>query len=169
MKSGFTYIEILVVISLIAILAAGVWVYVGFYKGMKLEAAAEKLSYDIRYAQNQALCTTLWHGINFEVNPVNKYYVYQTDSLADTLIQDPADFASTLVVDLYHKYGVTINSVNLEGGENKVEFDGLGRPYTDHINYGGWVVSAEGTIVLGLQGLTKTITITPVTGKVTIQ
>lgn len=150
-------------IVLIAILSVGAFIYIGFQQGVKLEAAAEKMAADLRYAQSQAMSYTLWHGVSFTGN---SYTVYQTNGTTDTPIDDPAKLGSPLTVNVYAKFGVIISSVDMEGGENKVEFNGLGRPYTD---YSGWVVSQEGTVILSLGSQTKTITITPQTGKVAIQ
>lgn len=153
-------------IAILAILSVGAFIYIGFQQGVKLEAAAEKLAADLRYAQSQAMSYTLWHGVSFELNPTNSYTVYRTNGTTDTPIDDPAKFGSPLTVNVHDKFGVIISSVNLEGGAHKVEFNGLGRPYTD---YSGWIVSQEGVVVLSLGSSTKTITITPQTGKVAIQ
>ena len=165
-QRGLTSIELVIVMVIIVILAGGAFVYVGVMNSMKLDAAAQKLLADIRYAQGQATATTTWYGVLFEPTPTNRYTVYQTNGTTDTPITDPSDFSKTLVVDTNAKFGVAISAVNLEGGANKIEFNGLGRPYTD---YTGYVVSSEGVVSLSIAGLSKTVTIAPLTGKADIQ
>lgn len=165
-QRGLTSIELVIVIAIIVILAGGAFVYIGVMNSMKLDAAAQKLVADIRYAQGQATATTTWHGVLFEPSPTNRYTVYQTNGTTDSPINDPSDFSKTLIVNTYDKFGVSIAGATLEGNANKIEFNGLGRPYTD---YGGWVVSSEGVVGLTIGGLYKTVRIAPLTGKAEIQ
>jgi len=165
-RQGFTIFELVMVVLIIGVLSVSTMVAIGFIKGFKLTSAAEKLAADIRYAQSQAMSKTLWEGISFEADPINKYTVYQTDGTINTIEVDPADFSKTLLVDVKQKFDVKIVSYSFEGGGKYVFFNGLGKPY---ITYGGALFTQEATIVLGIDTLTKTITITQNTGKVTIQ
>lgn len=159
-------IEMVIVLAVIVILAVSTNIYIGFIKSIKLQAAADKLAADIRYAQSQAMSKTVWAGVIFNVDPENTYSIYQTDGFIDTIEQDPSNFGQNLTVNTNEKFGVLIKSVNIDGEGNKIEFDGLGIPHTD---YSGYQISWEATVVLGADSLTKTISITPNTGKVTIQ
>ncbi len=159
-------LELMIVLSIAAILAISSFVFVGFMGGVKLQSAAEKLSGDLRYARNQAMLKASWYGVSFETDPKNNYYVYQTDGSIDTIEVDPADYTKTLIVNVNDKFGAVIMGVTLEGGLKKVEFNGLGKPYTD---YYGWSATTESTIVLGIGTETKTVSITPNTGKIDIQ
>ncbi|MFA4967312.1 MAG: GspH/FimT family pseudopilin [Candidatus Margulisiibacteriota bacterium] len=163
---GFTIIEMIIVIAVVAILAVSANVYIGFMKSIKLQAAADKLVADIRYAQSQAMSRTTWMGISFEADPANKYSVYQTDGIDDTLEIDPANFGQNLIVNTNDKFGILIKNINIEGGGSKLAFDGLGAPR--NVPY-GYPISQESTVVLGVDSQTKTISITPSTGKVTEQ
>ncbi|KAF0134134.1 MAG: Uncharacterized protein FD145_890 [Candidatus Saganbacteria bacterium] len=165
-QKGFSLVELVLVLIILIVLAAGSIIYIGFFQGIKLQSAAEKLANDIKYAQNTAVSKTVWYGVKFEVDPVNRYSIYYTDGTTDTLEADPADFSKILSVDTNEKFGAKINSVMLEGGQNQIEFNGLGHPYTDYL---GWVVSNEGSIVLQSGSQTKTIKITPNTGNVVIE
>ena len=165
-NKGFTIFELVIVMLILAIMSVSVFISIGFLRGIKLTSAAEKLAADIRFTQSQALSKVLWEGISFEVTPTNKYYVYQTNGTISTPETDPADFRNSLIINLNDKFGVTINSVTFQGGGTRVVFNGLGKPYSD---YNGTLFTSDGTIVLGLGTLTRTITITKNTGKVTIQ
>ncbi|MBI5699930.1 prepilin-type N-terminal cleavage/methylation domain-containing protein [Candidatus Saganbacteria bacterium] len=165
-RRGFTLIEAASVIVILMILAVGSFVYIGFTNGIKLDAAANKLAADIRYAQSRAMSYTVWHGVIFNVNPTNTYSVYSTDGSTDTVVEDPAKLASNLTVNLNTAYGATINSVSIQEGGNKIEFSPLGAPWTDK---NGMLLSSEAGVVIGLAGQTKTITITQNTGKVNVE
>jgi Tfp pilus assembly protein FimT len=165
-NKGFTIFELVILLLIVAVLSVSTGITIGFIKGFKLTSAAEKLTADIRYAQSQAMSKTLWEGVSFEADPINKYTVYQTNGTLNTIEVDPADFSKTLLIDVGQKFDVKIISYSFEGGGKRVFFNGLGKPY---IAYNGALFTQEATIVLGIDTLTKTITITQNTGKVTIQ
>lgn len=165
-RRGFTTIELAIVIVIVAILSVGSFVFIGFYNGIKLDAAATKLAADIRYAQSQAMSYTVWHGVIFNVNPTNTYSVYSTDGTTDTAVDDPAKFGSNLTVNLNTAFGAAINSVTIQGGGHQIEFSPLGAPWTDK---NGTQISYEASVVLGFGSQTKTITITQNTGKVNVE
>lgn len=165
-RRGFTLIEVATVIVILIILSIGSFVYIGFFNGVKLDAAATKLAADIRYAQSRAMSYTVWHGVSFNVNPTNTYSVYSTDGSTDTTAEDPARLGSDLTVNVNSAFGATINSVSIQEGGNKIEFSPLGAPWTDK---NGMLLSSEAGVVIGLAGQTKIITITPNTGKVNVE
>ena len=162
---GFTVIELVVIIAVIGILSVVGFIALNPYKGIKLEAAARKVAADLQYNRNLALSTAGWYGVSFEVDPSNTYRAYETDGATDTPIENPAQVGKDFVVDLHDYYsGVTINSVNIAGG-NKVEFHPLGTPYDDK---NGSPIATTGIITIGYAGLTRTVQITPNTGRISI-
>lgn len=164
-RNGYSLIETVIVIIILAILSAGIFVYIGFYKSFNLDAASEKLASDIRYAQNLSMSTSTWNGIIFYANPSNVYSVYTTTGTQDTIIADPSDLSKSFTINLSDKFGTTIYYVSIPYG-NKIEFSPLGQPYADKT---GDIISSESTITLTSGSFTKTIRIIKNTGKVTIQ
>jgi len=159
---GYTLIEIVLVIAVISILSVSIFVYINYSKTFNLDAGTSKVAADLRYAQNLSMSTAQFSGVSFEGNT---YFIYTTTGTEDTLVNNPADFGRSLQVDLFHDFGISIASV-LIGGGNKVEFSPLGQPYSDKT---GSILSTESAIILSVGSDTKTITITPNTGKVSIQ
>ncbi|MFA6169234.1 MAG: prepilin-type N-terminal cleavage/methylation domain-containing protein [Candidatus Margulisiibacteriota bacterium] len=164
MKQGFTAIEMLMAMVVIGFLAAYAFLSLNPYPGIKLEAAVKKVAGDLNYTRNLALIMTEWYGITFEADPNNTYTVYKTDGAIDATITDPSGglFAVNINQDFN---GVIISGINIAGGK-KLEFNPLGAPYIDK---NGAAVSAEAIITLSFQGATKTIRITPNTGRIFTQ
>lgn len=163
---GFTVIELVVVMIVMAVLAVAAFVVLDPYKEIKLHAAAEKVAADILYARGLGLSTSKWYGVTFEADPVNRYRVYQIQGASRATIENPADLGKDFVVELYEYYdGVMISAVNIGGG-SQVEFHPRGIPYS---MVGGSPLAVTGTVSLEYGGLTRTIQITPDTGRTKIE
>ncbi|MEO0094172.1 MAG: GspH/FimT family pseudopilin [candidate division WOR-3 bacterium] len=163
---AFTIIELVIVIITVSILAFVSAVAIGnAMKGIQLNNAADKLASDLRYAQTMAQGTGVWYGISIEANPVNQYTIYTTTGTIDTVVQNPAKIGSLFIVNLLNDYRTRISSVEIAGG-NKVEFNPLGIPYSDKLES---AISSEGVITLVIDSTSKTVRITPNTGRVYIQ
>jgi len=164
-RKGFSLIELIIVITVIVILSASIFVYIGAYKKINLDAGASKLASDIRYAQNLAMSTSSWCGISFEVSPQNVYSIYTTTGTIDSLMTDPSDFSRDFTVNTFSKFGISISSVSISGGK-KIEFNPMGQPYADKT---GSILTTDSAITLTLSSSSKVIRITPNTGQVTVQ
>lgn len=163
---AFTLVEMIMVMIIITILSVTAMISLNAMGTVRLDAAAKRMAADIRFARSLALSTSRWYGVSVGVDPSNNYTIYQTDGVTDTPIKDPAALQKDLSINLSNVYnGVVITSVNIGGG-SKVEFHPLGTPYTDK---NGAAISAPGTISLEYGGKSKTITITPNTGKIGVQ
>ncbi|MFC1571385.1 Tfp pilus assembly protein FimT/FimU [Candidatus Margulisiibacteriota bacterium] len=167
MKSqrAFTLIELVMVIALLGILAVASFVAIGSFQSQHLNAAAERVAADLRYAKNLALTKTVWHGVIYNTG-TEVYEIYQTDGTTDTLIKKPEDLNQDFSVDLDNDYdGVGISSADIDSG-SKVEFDPYGVPFTDK---NGNAITSVGIITLSGGGSSVTVRIAPETGRVYIQ
>lgn len=163
-RDGFTLIELVVVLVLMAALSLLTVISFSSYKGVKVEAAAQKIAMDIKYVRYLALSTSKWYGISFEADPINTYTVYETDGSIDTAIEDPAHPGRDFLVDLNEYYeGVLITGANFGGG-TKVEFHPLGTPHTDSL---GPAIATPGSVALESLGITREVYVAPNTGRVT--
>lgn len=166
MRRGFTLVEMIMTLVIAAILSVVVAVAIAnSINAVQLNAAATRLASDLRYAQTSAGSSGSWHGVRFDLSPLNQYTIYSTDGLSDATIENPAKLGAGFVVQLGADNGVSIPSVNISGG-SQVEFSPLGTPYDDkNLN----ALAAEGVITLTRNGSSLTVRITPNTGRINIQ
>lgn len=131
-KSGFTILELVMVILLIAVLAAVAIPRFANVSGVRLGNAAVKIVSDIRYAQNRAATTQ--QRSRFRISSATVYDIYfcaaydsgTCDCTSGWAYATDPGSGGNFRVDLNDDYsGVTISS--LVG--DCVEFDSLGRPY----------------------------------------
>jgi Tfp pilus assembly protein FimT len=165
-RAGFTVFELIVIMIVIAVISIFVFISLNPYKGIRLNAAAQKVAADLLYTRNLALSTAKWYGVSFEVDPINTYGVYETDGTTDAYIENPARLGENFILNLNNYYGgVKIGGVSIAGGK-KVEFSPLGRPYDDRT---GSALVAAGAITIEYAGLTKTVEIAPNTGRINVR
>ena len=160
---GFTFIEIVIVITLVAILAWLAFPSLGALGEMRLDAAARRVASDIRYAQNRAIGSRSVHGVRFDVS-ANRYIVYAGNS-GDAIV-NPANRGQNLVVSfaaLTETRGVTIESASF-GTTPGVTFDYYGVPRDS----AGVDLAAAGRVVLLYQGQRDTVQVAPQTGAVQV-
>jgi prepilin-type N-terminal cleavage/methylation domain-containing protein len=162
-SKGFTLIELVMVLVVVAILARSVTVATNAIKRIQLENAADKVTSDLRYAQYMASSSSVWYGVSFEVTPLNHLYVYTTYATGDSIVADPGKAGATFIVDLSGTYSISINAVTVEGGAKKIEFSPSGSPYRDRT---AAILTAESVVTLSNGVSTKTVRVTPSTGRV---
>lgn len=162
---GFTFIELVIIIVIIGIMALIAIPNFTASGGMKLSGAATMIQTDLRYVQELAMSTNTNCGIIFDVSG-NNYRAYQGDDINNTAVSPLTGSAFLVDFDELSQFkGVNIYSVNL-GGSNIIEFDRLGRPFMVD---GATPISGPNNIItLNASGLTKDLTITTNTGIVTI-
>ena len=154
--TGFTLIELTIVIAIIAILAVVVAVSTG---SSKLIGAANKLMFDIRYAQQLAISRQVSCGVSFD--PANNnYFVY----IGDTSVKatDPHVGGELFLdYDTDREYkGISL--VNTNFGD-LVSFDYLGTP-----NFSSGP-GGQGIITVQDNSHTQTLAIEPQTGRVEVR
>jgi len=159
-KNGFTLIEIVVVIVVMLIIAAAVTFAVittSFGPNM-LDAAASRLIFDLRYAQQLAISRHTSCGILFDPSG-NSYFIYIGDT--STKASDPYTRKSHILnYDTDNEFkGVGLVSTNF--GDD-ISFDYMGTPYGST----GSALSSQGVVTVQHGPDTQTVTIEPNTGRV---
>lgn len=146
---GFTAVEILLTVGLLAILALAAVSLLPSVGSIRLGAAAKQVQSDIEYAQQNAMMTGQTSGVLFVNN--GSYTVYQ--GTFSTPLSSPLTHQDMVITLSTHYPGVSIS------GNYTVEFNDMGSPTTG----GG------GSVTLTNGSTSKILTVTANTGKVTIQ
>lgn len=155
---GFTIIELVIVILAVSILAAYA-VYNWPSTVINIDAQAKQFADDIRLTQSLSMAQTTRYRI--VKTSATTYQILDGAGSAITL--PSGDTTETLSSDL--SFGTWTNLTN-----NLIAFDGKGTPYLDATTP-GTALSAGTTYSITIigSGNMKTITITPITGMVSIQ
>jgi MSHA pilin protein MshC len=153
--AGFTLIELVMVISLIAILATAA-TFINQSNAIVLDAQAKQLASDIRYTQSLAMT----NGQRFYLIKVSST-TYEIRNASDVAQRLPLG-STTMTLNSGITFGTFTNLPN-----NLIAFSGLGAPYTTSTSP-GTALSSTGSMALTKGSYTKTISITPETGKVSV-
>jgi MSHA pilin protein MshC len=148
-QSGFTLIELVMIIVILAIIAAVAIPRMGDVTSMKAAATAEKIKSDIRYAQELAMTRNRSYRVYFNSAPapgsgyavVNDANNNGTWGEAGEFAQDPTGSGNLSVTLNAGDYaGVTASS-----SVNPIEFNSLGRPTggatTITVSPGGYTIT----------------------------
>ena len=155
-QSGFTLVELVIVIILLGILSIGV--YINWPAStINLGGQANQLANDLRYTQ--ALSMTTGSRYRLVIASSNTYQIVNSAGSAIRLAMGN----TTMTLGSGISFGTLTNLPN-----NLVNFDGLGIPYSDTATPGTQLASTA-TIILTAAGENKTISITPQTGRVLVQ
>ena len=156
---GFTLVELLILIVLLAIVAGLALPMLGDSKQLPLREAARLLAADIEFAQNESIA----HGSDtrlIKFDTANEQYWIAPSSTPDTPITDAVRQEPFLVA-----YGtgrasslnlVTIQSVSL-GGDDELRFNAYGSPDQ----------STTASVTLAAGAATITVQVAPGSGEVT--
>jgi MSHA pilin protein MshC len=155
---GFTLVELVMVILLAAIIAYAAFARLPSKGALTIAAQAEQLAADVRYAQ--MLSQT--RGERFCLNlAANSYQLTTAASGCATGAPHSAGYTGSIALD-----GITLSWTNLPA--NYVVFGDVGVPYIDAVTP-GTALAANAVITLSGDGGPKTVTISPVTGRVRVQ
>ncbi len=163
---GFTLIEIIIVVAILAIAALLAVPMFGTAADTQLRTAGNMIAADMEYARSMAISRQQEYRVVF--SSINNSY--EVHDASGTVVADPLNSSSQLSIvfgnDARLKR-VDITAANFDGtADETITFDYLGSPYS-----GSSMATAltSGTISLDAEGFTMTITIEPITGYVTIQ
>lgn len=163
---SFTLIELVVTLTIVAILAATAVPKLATLGTRRLAPAAWQLATHIRFARNLAMtaCRRTW--VEFNVSG-NSYSVYiedpdtpgRSDRILATHPETRGDF--NVILNSGDFDGIEVDTASF-GGRAEVEFDWLGQPY----NGMGSLLASDGTVVLGSDSATRTVRVVAETGMV---
>lgn len=168
-NKGFTFLEIIITVVIIAILAFAAVPRMINTTDMRLGIAKDKVLSDVKYAREYATnhnCMTL---VRFYVN-LDTYAIYENLSGSWQIMNLPGTAESFVVALNTGQYnGVIIKSADFEG-DFEFAFNALGTPYRVIGSSTSSMLTVPGILVLGHGGGPEehTITITPVTGNITL-
>ena len=154
---GFTLIEVLMTIVIVSILAI-----LPFFSmpatSINLDGQAQQLAHDIRYTQSLSMTKSQRYRLQLNTG-TNSYQIVNGAGTAVLL----ASGSTTVTLNTGISFATLTNLPN-----NMIVFDGDGVPYTD-TSIPGTALSANASITLQSSGSSKTVVITPLTGKVNVQ
>lgn len=165
-RMGFTLIEIMIVMVILGIAAAVAVPMMSSAASMQIRAASNMVAADLEYAKSMAISRGQRYWVVFD-QANEKYEIQEDDGSAIThpITRKPeyvVDFASDGRLDR-----VDIENVTLDPTGYKIGFDYLGSPYSRGSGFSSPNLNA-GTITLKAGGITKTVTVEPVTGFITV-
>ena len=156
--NGFTFIEVVVVITIMAILAAvAIVVFNNSSNDFQVNAAVRKIISDVQYAQDLSMTTGNHVKVKFEIGN-NRYSLLWVDDSPVPNIMGSGNFVVSLGSGAFKN--VEITDTELTGGILK--FDTVGEPFSD----AALIFSPTLIVELNHQ---KQIYITPYTGKLYVQ
>jgi prepilin-type N-terminal cleavage/methylation domain-containing protein len=166
-KVGFTLVEILVVVVILAIAAAMAVPMFSGAAGFQTQSAANMIAADLEYAKSMAISHQQQYGVVFDPDADS----YQVVDCNGNVIQHPVKAGFQYAVNFHgdsRLNSVDLASANFVGTDSvttaQVKFNYLGSPYNGNdkdLNSGSITVQGGGT--------TMTITVEPVTGYIRIQ
>ena len=171
-QNGFTYLEIVIVVIILGIVAAAAMPNFSSSDPTKLDIATAEISEAIDFARTEAIRTKVTRGISIDT-ALDEIKVYSKP-------------ATTPVYDVYHPidkklYDILLKSMNQTKGvdvasatftysngvsNSLLDFNSNGIPkYTSTTDY----MLTSGAITLSFKGQLRKIIIAPMTGRVTVQ
>ena len=167
-QSGFTLVELIVVIVIIGIASMIAVPMMSSAADMQARAAANRIAADIDYAKS--LATTHQKAFSVVFNPANESYDIR-ETATDALVSDPMRPGRDYRIDFTAERQlsrVNIISANFDSHiSNAVTFNYLGAPYSGKTTASASALGT-GRITLKADNFTLHVDIEPVTGYVTI-
>jgi len=156
-RAGHTVIELIIVISVMAILAAVAYPALRDTGLFRLDAAARRLAADIHFVKNRAMATHAVCGVAFDASG-DRYALFTGDPSAP--LEHPLRPGEPYRVDLGAE-GVDVVAAVFGGGD-ELRFDPLGQP----LDGTGQPFHAAGRVVLACGSGLDTVRVDAFTGGV---
>ena len=161
MPRGFTMVEILIVVVVMAIAAMIAIPMVSSADSLQVSSAANTISADIEYAKSMAIKTGRTFSVVFDSSTES----YRIEDQDDNVIEHPVKKGFDYIVDF--RAESRLDKVNIVSADfdstSEVKFDYLGSPYN-----GGDVTLNSGLVTLSAGSSTATVSVEPVTGFIVI-
>lgn len=161
-SSGFTLVELLIVIVIIAIAALTAIPMMSSAASVQIRSAANMIAADLEYAKSMAISRAQYFSVVFDKNTES----YWIEDQSGNVLPHPVKKGFDYVIDFQNDgrlNKVDIADVDFDG-TNEVKFDYLGSPWN-----GSSTPLNSGVISLQAGGTTTTVIVEPVTGFVSIQ
>jgi len=165
-SSGFTAVEILIVVVIIAIAAMMAIPMMTSADSCQIRSAANMIAADLEYAKSMAISRSQCFSVVFDETTDS----YRIKNQGGTIIPHPVKKGFDYVVDFpgdSRLNKVDISNVGFEpGSSDTITFDYMGSPYSGS---GTSNPLNSGVITLQAAGTSTTINIEPVTGFISIE
>ena len=163
-RSGFTLIEILIVVVILAIAAMTAIPMMTSAGSVQIRSAANMVAADLEYAKSMAIARGQYFSVVFDKN-TDSYSIIKDQT--GSVIAHPVKKGFNYVIGFRDKGldKVDIADVDFDG-TNKVKFDYLGSP--DNGNDIPSPLLNRGVIRLQAAGIAVTVNVEPVTGFISI-
>jgi prepilin-type N-terminal cleavage/methylation domain-containing protein len=158
---GFTMIEIMIVVVIILIAAVTAVPMMSSAATLQVRSAASMIAADIEYAKSMAISRGQYYSVIFDTGAES----YQVQNQSGSVILHPVKKGFNYVVDFRNDSRLSkVDIVSVDfNSTSRVKFDYLGSPF----DAGGAALNT-GTITIHAGALTKTVTVEPVTGYVSV-
>jgi len=162
---GFTVIEILLVVVIIAIAAMIAVPMMGSMDSVQIRSAANMIAADLEYAKSMAISRQKNYSVVF--NPANDYYeVHDPNGIIKHPVKKGFDYKVDFSSDS-RLNKVVIDDADFDpDSSNTITFDYLGSPYSGSGTSPNPLNS--GTISIRAGDFTMTVSVEPVTGFISI-
>ena len=152
--SGFTVLEILIVVVILAIASVMVVPMMSSASSIQIRSAANIIAADLEYAKSLAISRGQNFSIEFDTG-AESYSLLDQD---DVVISHPIRKGHNYIIDFRNDSRLDkVNIASVSFADSKVTFDCLGSP------------DNGGTISLAAGGTTITIRVVPITGYIRIE
>ena len=172
---GWTLFELLVVLAILGVVASTLFLHpAAFQQGAKLDLAASEAASALRFARSEAIRKQSVHGVRLTTSG-DRIRVYELDTsgpfVEQFTVYHPIDkklYDVTLPDGMASGTGITLSDFRFLGDAGVYEsiaFDAKGFPVSP-VDLAGLSL---GSVELSSSSGTRTITVVPGTGRVTVQ